>query len=311
MVAVLETAYSLGSSIFIAIYGGLFVNGHVEDEENQDLGGFFLFMAITGSVVNGLGALFLGYYDTNEVVLPGQDDYENLDDVSGDFPEHDEDYDGEKEAVEDVTGLALIKNWDFQFLFWLFVMSSCEIIMFLTNIDVYLKSFGYEDKSTAFNLLVPIFAVISKIVCGILSDKFIEKIPRAAYMLVTLIIETGALTLCIFASSNFYVLLFATISVGIAYGAVWSISATLCGEYFGLKYFGKNWGAFVLANGICSILLQQIFGAVYQAEIELPGETFCYGTGCFSWSFAVAAVFAGSAALFNVGLIERRRRLKS
>jgi MFS family permease len=308
IVAVLETAYSLGSTIFIVVYGAFFVNGHTSDEENQDIGGFFLCMAIVGVTVNGLATVFLGHYDTNEIILPDQHDYENLDDVSNDSSDVSNMNMSVSDGVQDVTGIPLIRNWDFQFLFWCFVMSSCEIVVFLTNINVYLKSFSLEEHSTLFNMIVPIFGVIGKLICGSLSDKFIEKIPRTVYMLTALILQVVSFSLCIFLSDSFYVLLFTSVTIGFALGAVWSISAILCSEYFGLKYFGRNWGAFVISNGIFSLLLQKIFGALYDAEISVPGETFCYGPHCFRWNFAVATVLTGCAVLFNVGLIERRRK---
>ncbi|XP_064648504.1 uncharacterized protein LOC135500783 [Lineus longissimus] len=65
IIGYLESVFSLGTSVFVVVYSTCFINGYVIDEGKQDIGDFFLMLAVSGAVVNVLCAMFLGQYPTN------------------------------------------------------------------------------------------------------------------------------------------------------------------------------------------------------------------------------------------------------
>lgn len=62
IIGLLDASFSAGPAIMAVVYGSFFVNGHDNDEQNQDLQGFYLTSAIAFAVINALGIAFLGLY---------------------------------------------------------------------------------------------------------------------------------------------------------------------------------------------------------------------------------------------------------
>ncbi|ESP01114.1 hypothetical protein LOTGIDRAFT_172742 [Lottia gigantea] len=298
IVGILDAAFSAGPALTALIYGVAFVNGHVHDEQNQNLSGFFLTCLIAFVVVNFLGITLLKIYvreDESRSLLPNDDDNEEAED---------------HEVVEDITGRKLLTNFDFHFILWPLVFCTSLQLMYINNITTYLKSFHYEDKSTLFTVLNPVSATVSKLIAGFSSDFLAIKIPRSAFLLITTTFQTIVLTVCVFWGDSYPILLLAVFGVGIPNGATWCLSPTITSEYFGMKYFGMNWGLMMVGTGVLGVLLQQMFGALYDNAIGIEGITQCYGLKCFRWSYAVAATMSLCSMIMYIGLIERRVTLK-
>ena len=68
VVGILDASFSAGPALMALLYGEFFTRGHVHDEENQDLRGFYLTSAIAFIAINVLGAVFLGVYREPDVV---------------------------------------------------------------------------------------------------------------------------------------------------------------------------------------------------------------------------------------------------
>ena len=68
VVGILDSCFSGGPALMALLYGVFFVRGHDEDEQNQDLRGFYLTSAIAFIVINLLGVAFLGIYREPDVV---------------------------------------------------------------------------------------------------------------------------------------------------------------------------------------------------------------------------------------------------
>ena len=68
VVGILDASFSAGPALMALLYGEFFTRGHIHDEENQDLRGFYLTSAIAFIAINALGAVFLGVYRKPDVV---------------------------------------------------------------------------------------------------------------------------------------------------------------------------------------------------------------------------------------------------
>jgi hypothetical protein len=307
VVGILDAMFSAGTSIFVAIYGACFV----KDEENQDIGGFFLTLAITGAVVNSFGFIFIGYYRVEDIPNDSQD-YIILNATESTTEYGTENASGENTSIDgeknrsEITGCELVKNVDFQLIFWTGMAYISVVGMYPPNVNVYLRSFQLEQHSTLFNILLPIFAVLGKFFCGVISDALLHMIPRPVVLLTSSLLLLIMMSTCIFFASNFYVLLVTTMVVGLSFGASWTLYSTIIADYFGLKYFGRNYGACAMLTGVAVIIIQWINGAIYQAAIPNPGETSCYGLNCFRWSFFMAAILVLCGVICNILLIRRR-----
>ncbi|ESO90477.1 hypothetical protein LOTGIDRAFT_164054 [Lottia gigantea] len=307
IVGLLDSAFSAGPALVALIYGVVFVNGHVHDEENQNLQGFYLFSAITFGVVNVLGVIILDVYMLEEPTvkqLKIQDSQDTS--VTKNEPENSELEESIHNDRKDIRGLKMLKMFDFHFLLWPYIMCASLQLMYINNITTYLKSFHHEDKSTLFTVLNPISATFSKLLIGFISDALIDKIPRAGVILFTTCLQTVVLAVCVFYGDLYPVILLALFGVGIPNGATWCLTPTMTSEFFGMKYFGLNWGFMMVGTAFGGLIIQKIFGALYELEIGDPTVTDCYGLKCFRWSYAIAAVWSLCSSIFYLGLLERR-----
>ena len=93
------------------------------------------------------------------------------------------------------------------------------------------------------------------------------------------------------------------VSVGIAYGAVWSIMLSTISEVFGEEHFGLNSGLVVmLFSATGGLAFNSIAGAAYDAEGDGRGHCTA-GWACFRTPLAVGlacSLVAGVLSLFLV-----------
>lgn len=304
VVGILDASFSAGPALIALIYGVAFKHGHEKDEQNQDLKGFYLMSACLFGIIAFLGILLLRDYPYSE------------DDSFSDGPPDDSEggtgndaRDNQVYGGKDVTGFALLKNFNFHFLFWAYIFCAGLQLMFQNNITVYLKSYDLEHYSTLFTTLNPIFGVLSKFFAGFLSDAILPYgVPRIAILFGFNIFQTIVMIVCIFWSNQLAVLVIALIGIGMPNGALWCLTPTMLSEFYGTKYFGRNWGTVICGNAFGGLLIQTVFGKTYDAAIGYVGRKYCYGLKCFTWSFTMAAVLSGCATLFNSAVLESEIR---
>ncbi|XP_046547135.1 probable transporter MCH1 [Haliotis rubra] len=305
IIGVLDASFSGGPALVALIYGTLFVNGHDHnDEDKQNLSGFYLLNALLFVAANVLGIFFL-----ITRILPEDEEKKSL--VSSEeIPDELKPQKVNPEISQDITGRKLLFNFDFHFLTWSFWMCACLQLMFQTNITTYLKSFHMEGYSTVLTTLNFVAGTIAKISFGFGSDLIVHKVPRALVILTATAVQTVVLAICIYSANSLPILFIAVLGVGIPNGATWCLTPTMTSEFFGIKYFGRNWGAMMIGNAAGGVLLQKVFGAIYDNAIPIKGQTNCYGQGCFRWSFVMATVLSLCSVIFYAGLLERRWRYR-
>lgn len=295
VVGILDASFSAGPALIALLYGVLFTAGHVTDEENQNLKGFYLMSAISFGAIGVLGAILL---HDNPFEIEDIDD-KKMSAVVNDDTEHEG-----PEREGDVTGFQLLKKFNFHFLFWAYIFCAGLQLTFQTNITAYLKSYDLEHYSTLFTTLNPIFGVISKFIAGFMSDAIVHKVPRIAVLFGFNIFQTVVMVICIFYSNYLSVLVLALIGIGMPNGALWCLTPTMLSEFYGMKYFGRNWGTIMFGNAFGGLLFQRVYGWIYDSSIPYTGQTVCYGLNCFTWSFTMMAVLSLCSCIFNAGILE-------
>lgn len=122
---------------------------------------------------------------------------------------------------------------------------------------------------------------MSKLVVGTLSDALAHKFPRVSILLVFNSIQTIVLTVSIGLSNHLSVLLTVNIILGASNGALWCLTPAMVSEYYELKYFGRNWGSVMSGNAVGTLLLQEIYGWLYDSSIKFGDQKDCYCVHCF------------------------------
>ena len=296
VVGILDASFSAGPALIALVYGVIFAKGHVHDEQNQNLEGFYLMSACLFGAIALLGMIFLTNY-ADSVDSGTVTDY-TLPDTS----ESNEEWNSEDE--KNITGFKLLTKINFHFLFWAYIFCAGLQLMFQNNIAVYLKSYDLEGYTTLFTTLNPIFGVISKFIAGFLSDAILHKVPRIVVLFAFNIFQTIVMVVCIFWSDQLWVMVLALIGIGMPNGALWCLTPTMLSEFYGTKYFGRNWGTVICGNAFGGLAIQTVYGKIYDASIGYEGRKYCYGLKCFTWSFAMAAVLSLCATLLNGGVLE-------
>jgi MFS family permease len=215
-----------------------------------------------------------------------------------------EEHDGE--FVPDTTGWKLFKNFNFQFILWSCTFASSLQLMVQSNIGTYLKSFKLVKYTTLFTTINPIAQVVSKFVAGFLSDMLLNRLPRVGVLMAFTILQSVFLIFCIFFPGHFATLLFLVIIIGMGNGALWCITPTMTSEYYGMKYFGRNWGFIMFISGLGGLAVQEVYGWIYEMAIPYKDDKDCYGTQCFTWSFIMATVLSFCSSLFYIGLFQNK-----
>ncbi len=96
---------------------------------------------------------------------------------------------------------------------------------------------------TAFNILNG----IGRLVCGRLSDRY----PKQKILMIVYLMASGAYFLLPH-FQNLYMISFLSCFIGLAFGGMFTVSAPLVTEVFGLENFGKVFGLVFTAYGFCA-----------------------------------------------------------
>ena len=136
----------------------------------------------------------------------------------------------------------------FWFLWCVWALSGAAGISLIVLASSFGTSLGYGITQyvyilTCFNVLNG----VGRLVCGRLSDKY----PKQRILMVVFLMASGAYFLMPLLT-NLYIISFLACFIGLAFGALFTISAPLVTEVFGLENFGKVFGLVFTAYGFCA-----------------------------------------------------------
>ena len=313
----LDMASSLGPTLLSYIYNIYFTNGYINsgEEGEQNLSGYFSFLTVVTTVICVCLFFFSGRIDDDSSEIAQGDveaanllenEVQNIDDYAEPKPPN---FFSEYPFAER-DFWSILPRWNFRFFIAQFALAGCCQLTFQNNISTYLKSFNLSDRNLLFTTLNTALQAITKLIAGFISDIVAQggKMPRAVVYLVPYVLQTIMFTISIFHGDNFIILILTCIFVGMGFGVNWCQSPTLLGELFGEKHLASNWGWSMLVTGILGFPYSLAFSSVYESAIIQPGESYCYGIACFTWSFALMAVSSFCALIMALGLSQNMLR---
>ena len=294
-----------GPALFSLMYGTLFSG-------TQNIRDYFLTCAVIFLVVNIISIFCVKYYP---VSLDGTEDHSLEDNTQVDAnpigsvnSEHSTLVSSPtEEAPPDVTGIDLLRSVDFHLIAWCFLLVSSIQIMFINNVSVYLKSYKMDKLITTLTVSGPLVAAMCKFLSGCLSDELLRFLPRASYLAIVTVCQTVLLTACISKGDNMVVFITTTYVVYASNGVYYGLIPTLISEYFGMKYFSRNWGGLILVYALLGWAFLAEFGYVYDHHIPDHDTTTCYGNHCFRESYVIAAATTFIGTLLVLVLMWRER----
>ena len=193
----------------------------------------------------------------------------------------------------DIHGFGMMSVLDFWLLSVSFIISIATDKTFFMNIGTYLRSFGQEQHLTLLTVTGPLAALVTKLVIGPISDACLHKVSRICFFIVPAIVKIIVLITFLFFGDHFSIMLLTSYTCYVTMGSMFVIGPILSGEYFGLQYYGRNFGTILFATGIFTVVLHVILGIVYDWHVNLSDEATCLGLDCFRISTITLTVLTG------------------
>ena len=159
--------------------------------------------------------------------------------------------DGNRQAGPPVFTLSLaqtIRLSPFRFLWCTWALAGAAGVSLIVLSSSFGGQLGYDVTRyvyilTAFNVLNG----IGRLVCGRLADRY----PKQKILMTVYLMAAGAYFLMPH-FQNLWLISFLACFIGLAFGAMFTVSAPLVTEVFGLENFGKVFGLVFTAYGFCA-----------------------------------------------------------
>ncbi|KAJ7544165.1 hypothetical protein O6H91_09G066900 [Diphasiastrum complanatum] len=166
----------------------------------------------------------------------------------------------------------------------------------------------------AFVALVSVWNFLGRLASGYISEWFVKNYgtPRPLFLLIVQAVMAFAHIL--FASSVPAMLYVASILVGLAHGAHWTLMVATSSELFGLRHFGALYNTLSISATIGSYLLSvKLAGYMYDrqtatavvAEGLQSGRQKCVGPQCFRQTFVIMSLVCVIGCMALTRLISR------
>ncbi len=211
-----------------------------------------------------------------------------------------------KQEVPDITGFELLKNTEFWMVTGNIIISISVDKTFLYNIGTYMRSFHMPENNQMIFIAGCIFAVISKIIMGVLIHTLQYKTQRMTFQCVSLTVKTITFALFIFHGDHFSILCLASLAVYFSTPVEFMVAPIIILEYYGAKYYARNFGSILFVSTIITLILQALVGIIYEESTDEYMYT-CYGLGCFYLSSFLLLFLTFVALIFSIFVWKKRR----
>ncbi|XP_069141778.1 uncharacterized MFS-type transporter YhjX-like [Argopecten irradians] len=207
-----------------------------------------------------------------------------------------------------ISLLKILLNVDYQLVTWVISLAGVSSWVYTIALTQTTAALGLASHDADIVLVIPIANAITSFTIGIISDHFRKRLPRLVIILagVTAFFICQCLTVAL--ADRYAVLVTASVFNGMGQAVVWSIAPALMSEMFSVKNLGRNWGITMLLSSLVGFASQEAFGALYDAQISVPGEVYCYGMSCIRGGQAVA-LGATVISMILCVILYRRRKL--
>ncbi|CAK9869660.1 unnamed protein product [Sphagnum jensenii] len=226
----------------------------------------------------------------------------------------------------DHTLLQAATTQDYWLLFFAMGCGTGSGLTAINNLAQMAESLGSRSVG-AFVALVSVWNFLGRMGSGFASESTIFSFadtkyatPRPLFLLFVQVVMAVAHLL--FASSVPALLYLASILVGLAHGAHWTLMVATSSELFGLKHFGALYNTLSISATVGSYLLSvKLAGYIYDRQLAtiqaaalatgkiLTGPQKCIGPQCFRSTFLVMAGVCGLGCLALSCLVARTRKV--
>ena len=155
----------------------------------------------------------------------------------------------------------------------------------------------YDDRLT---IIIPITNAIVSLSVGLFSDYFIAKLPRLWILIFACVCFLVSQVLVLLFADEITFLMLSTVLAGIAIGILWSIAPTVLKEMFYVGNLGRNWGIAILVAALLGFGMQELYGALYDSKITVPGSKDCFGMACVRGGISVCLAAASLSIVFGI-----------
>ena len=209
----------------------------------------------------------------------------------------------------DKHGFGIMGITDFWLLSLSFIISISTDKTFFMNIGTYLRSFDREEHLTLVTVSGPLVALAAKLFIGPVSDACRHKVCRIWFFIVPCVVKLIVLILFLFLGDNFGIMLLTSYISYFSLGSMFLLGPVLFGEYFGLKYYGRNFGTTVFATGVITLILHVLLGLLYDVQISTEDDDVtCKGLHCFFVSTLIIIVLTFCTLCTSLALWKRTPR---
>ncbi|CAH1776807.1 unnamed protein product, partial [Owenia fusiformis] len=329
VLGLLNAIFGLSSVVIIALYEGLFVQGHFEDAENQKLGEFMIMLTVLSACIGICSVVMLqtvpegSPYD--EIEQSGEADMNKTNDIHNNTitVEHKNNKNINdrtalvqekitKQIPQDMNCWQMMKTPQFYYVFLICMIIGGINISVVNNITIIGESAQIDVNPTTFTFIIPIFASIGRLFGGVIPDYIFQKwpvIPKSSILLFSGIVTCISQIVFIFFNGSLISLIFASVMVALAYGVLFVHIDIITINLFGLQYCGQNCGLVFLSNGFGLVLFQKLFALNYETYSP-PGSHNCFGELCTQWFFVLTSSLSFCAVFLNFFLMKIERDLQ-
>lgn len=221
----------------------------------------------------------------------------------------------------DHTLLQATSTQDYWLLFFAMGCGTGSGLTAINNLAQMAESLGSRSVG-AFVALVSVWNFLGRMGSGYVSEYYMKQYatPRPVFLFCVQAVMACAHLL--FASSVPTMLYLASILVGLAHGAHWTLMVATSSELFGLKYFGALYNTLSISATVGSYILSvKLAGYMYDQQVAslkaaavaagevLNGPIRCVGPQCFRSTFLLMACVCGMGCLALTRLIARTRKV--
>ncbi|KAF3790493.1 NUCLEAR FUSION DEFECTIVE 4 protein [Nymphaea thermarum] len=218
---------------------------------------------------------------------------------------------------EDYTILQALVSIDMLVLFFATICGIGGTLTAIDNLGQIGQSLGYQKQSIGtFVSLISIWNFAGRVLAGFVSEIFLTKykFPRPLMLSGVLLLTCAGHLLIAFAIPGS--LYFASIILGLCFGAQWPLLFAIISELFGLKYYSTLFNFAAVASPIGSYILNvRVAGYLYDQEglkqrggLPTHGELTCLGSHCYRLSFIIIAGATFLGFLVSLILVMRTRK---
>ena len=224
-----------------------------------------------------------------------------------------------KELIEDRKKLLIVyygeyniqkalKTIDFHLFLWSCVFSTSIAFMYSLNLPVFLKSFDLSHLQSLLMSVGAILAGLCKMSSGLVSDFTLIRFPRLLYLIVTLVLQTLSMVLCISAGDQTAVVIFTALVQFVTLGIFMAMIPMIMCDWYGVTHYASIWGGIIALVGLANMGMSYLMGALYDSETA-DGSNECYGLKCFRITFILSTLFSALTSVLLWILYKKQTKL--